>query len=165
MSLKIWLPAKEDFKNYGIGPDPTVVGTPTTDANGKIGTCMHFNNSSYVELPYNGRLINTSSVSFGGWFKINQSEINTVISGYTYDSTHPYASCQLIGNSSYGGVAIVITTNNIYNDGSFSSVNAACQMRTANGGAYQTNGATFPFDQWVHFFYVWDKSAKTLNFY
>lgn len=163
MSLKVWLPSQTDFKNY-IGPNPNIIGSPTTDAAGKIGTAMKTSNSCYVELPYSTKLANTSSISFGGWFKLTIDEIATIVNGLAYDSNKTYASNQLIGNSSYGGMGIVWTSNRMLENPVLTTMNVACQLRTASG-SFQTNATTLNSNEWTHLFYVWDKNTKILSFY
>ena len=65
---------------------------------------------------------NTTGVSFGGWFKFNKSEISSVVSNLTYNSTANSPTGNLIGNNYYGGIGLIWTGNNYYSSNNFSSM-------------------------------------------
>ena len=109
--------------------------------------------------------VNNSSISFGGWFKFNQAEIATKMSTYTFDANHTYATGNLIGNDSYGGIGLVWTTNNIYSSGVFSLLSVFGNLRTSSINSNNTNAFTVSFDTWTHIFLTYNRDTNILSLY
>lgn len=165
MSLQVWLPLNGDLKNQGLN-EATPTGTAfSSNDNGKIGKCIKTTSSGVIDLKYSGSQINNGSISFGGWFKFNKDEINTIVSPdvYTYTSTYATSSGNLIGNHSYGGIGLIWQTNNIYTDKSFNTIRVFGALRSTKNSARSTNGFNIPFDTWVHLFVVFNKNTKILQ--
>ena len=165
MGLRVWLPLNGDLRNQGLN-EVTPTGTAfSSNDNGKIGKCIKTTNTGAIDLGYSGGQINNGSISFGGWFKFNKDEINTIVSPdvYTYTSTYTTASGNLIGNHSYGGIGLIWQTNNIYADKSFNTMKVFGALRSTKNGSRSTNGFNIPFDTWIHLFVVFNKNTKILQ--
>ena len=157
MSLQVWLPLNGDLHNQGLKSNNLTSANYEINNNGKIGQCIKTKTTGSIDLQYNGNIINTSSLSFGGWFKFNQSDINTKLSTYTYDSTRSTPTGNLIGNNSYGGISLQWYTNNIYTSGSFSHLYVQSCLRTSSNGSQSTSAFNIPFDTWIHIMLVFNK--------
>ena len=160
MSLKVWLPCnKGNLNNYGLDETISISSSSaSSDNNGIIGKCMKV--TTAVDLKVNGNIINTSDLSFGGWFKFNQSEIASVLSSKTYTSTAKYATGNLIGNNSYGGIGLTWISNEIYTDGSFSKIYVLPSVRTSTLGLKTGTSYQIPFDTWVHIYLTFSQGEK-----
>ena len=162
MALQVWLPLRGDLKNQGLSNQiPTSTAYSSND-NGKIGKCIKTATNSSIDLGYNGNRVNSGSISFGGWFKFNKTEIEAITSEQTYDSTYKTCTGNLIGNDSYGGVGLIWQTNDLYS-GSFDSIKVFSCLRTANLGAKSTSAFTISFDTWTHLFLTFDFSTRILS--
>ena len=161
MSLKVWLPLRDNLENKGISGYNINSTNATVNENGKIGKCIKIISKTSLEYIPN---FNTSSLSFGGWFKFNKSEINTIVSTNNYTSTYKTSVGQLIGNSSYGGIGLVWVTNNCYTDGSFDSISVFSTLRTSTVNN-STSSILINFDEWTHIFLVWDIETHKLSLY
>lgn len=165
MSLVVWLPLNRDLRNQGVR---NIAPSFTNDnssivTNGKLGSCLK-TMSSRIDTTFNID-VNTSSLSFGGWFNFNKEEIQTIIDTKTYTETSKASSGNIIGNSSYGGVGLVFTTNNLYdNEKVLSNIKMFATLRTQTVNQ-STKTYNIVFDDWVHLFVVWDKDTLTLSFY
>ena len=154
----------ETLNNQGLkGGTVVTTGIIDVDSNGKFGKSYKTTNSGFIDLNYNGSQINTGSISFGGWFKFNKSELESTWSSYTFDSTHPYPTGNLIGNNTYGGVGLIWYTNSLVSGNSFTSLYTACSIRSTANGARITNAVTVPFDTWIHLMLVFNKETKKLQ--
>ena len=71
MALQIWLPLNGNLNNNGIA-NTTITSTNTTmSTNGKLGSCLSFNNTGYL-LGSPGVLSNsTNDWTFACWMKVN----------------------------------------------------------------------------------------------
>ena len=145
MALQVWLPLRGDLKNQGLSDQIPASTAYSSNDNGKIGKCIKTATNSSIDLGYNGNRVNSGSISFGGWFKFNKTEIEAITSGQTYDSTYKTCTGNLIGNDSYGGVGLIWQTNDLYS-GSFDSIKVFSCLRTANLGAKSTSAFTISFD-------------------
>ncbi len=164
MSLQVWLPLTKDFRNYGL--DNVIVtnnGATYESTGGKLGGCYK-TSAATIDLQYNGNQVNTGSISFGGWFKFNKSEMQTRLDTYTYTDVRYTVTGNLIGNNSYGGVGLIWYSNNMYNSsGTLNNLYICCALRSTTNGAKSTNGMEIPFDTWVHLLLVFDKTTKALQ--
>ena len=163
MSLQVWLPLNGDLHNQGLNKFNVNSTAFSVNNFGKIGQCIKTTTDGAIDLGFNGNWINTGSISFGGWFKFIQSEIASAISGKTYTSSATAATGNLIGNNSYGGISLQWNSNNIYSDGSFSSISVQSYLRTNTNGARATTAFTIPFDTWTHIFLTYDKDNNLLG--
>ena len=163
MALQVWLPLTNGtLKQQGL-KNIIPAGSFTSENTGKLGKCIKTNEA--INLMYDGVRINTGDISFGGWFKINKTEIQSVLGNYSFNSTYPYATGQLIGNSSYRGIGLVWMTNNIATAGSFNTIYVFSHIRTAAGTYASTNNYTFTFDTWTHIFLTFNRSSLKLKLY
>ena len=164
MSLQVWLPLTDGtLKQQGLS-DVSINSTAfTAITSGKLGKCIKTTTSGDINLMYDGSQINTGSISFGGWFKFNQSEISSAVIGKTYTSNAKSATGNLIGNNNYGGISLQWNSNDIYTSGSFSSISVQSYLRSSTNGARSTTEFTLPFDTWVHIFLTYDKSTNILG--
>ena len=167
MSLKVWLPLNGDFRNQGLSNYVIANNGASFDNNGKFGRCLKTpatDNTGMIDLGYNGNQVNTGSISFGGWFKFNKAEIQSVVGSYNYDSTRSNPIGNLIGNSSYGGVALVWATNNLYSDnGVVNNIYVYCTLRSTQNGARSTSSISLDFDTWYNIYLVFNKETKMLQ--
>jgi len=103
-----------------------------------------------------------------GWFKFPESEIRSIVNGYTtWDSTHPNMLCLLLGNNSYGGLSLHLVTNNIYSSGTigtFTNLNVMASIRSGSS-LVRTSVSSIPFDKWVHIAGVFDINTKVEKIY
>ena len=164
MALQVWLPLTKDLRNQGLNGIPVAsTGTISLNDNGKLGKCYKTSNTGFIDLKYAGTQINTGSISLCGWFKFNKSELAATWSSYSFDSTHPYPTGNLIGNNSYGGVGLIWYTNSLASGAAFTSLYVACSIRSTTNGARITSVVTIPFDTWVHLALVFNKTTKALE--
>jgi len=163
MALKVWLPLNGSLENKGISDVKLTSTAFTIENSGKIGKCIKTTNSSSIDLGYNGNQINTGDMSFGGWFKINEEDITSIINSGNYTSTNKAATSNLIGNDSYGGIGLIWSTNNIYNS-TFSSISVFATLRTGTVNQ-STSSISVQFNQWMHLFVTFQKSTGILSFY
>ena len=161
MSLQVWLPLTGDLHNQGLKNISVSSNNSSVSTNGKIGSCMKI--TSNTDLGYSHDF-NTTGVSFGGWFKFNKSEISSVVSNLTYNSTANSPTGNLIGNNYYGGIGLIWTGNNYYSSNNFSSMTIQSILRTSST-IQNTSGFYVDFDVWVHIFLTWDPDAHALNLY
>lgn len=159
MALQVWLPLSNGkFHNYGLDNSQPGGASFSVENDGILGKCIKTSNS-YLATNYNGGIINTGSISFGGWFKFNKSEIGTVINALTFDSSKTYATGNLIGNSSYGGIGLIWSSNNMYTGGPFTSMSVMAALRTS-AASKLTTSLQITFDAWTHIFMVYDKGLN-----
>lgn len=164
MSLQVWLPLTKDLRNQGLNGIPvTSTGTISLNDSGKLGKCYKTSNTGVIDLKYAGTQINAGSISLCGWFKFNKSELAATWSGYSFDSSRPYPTGNLIGNNSYGGVGLIWYTNSLVSGATFTSLYVACSIRSTANGARITNPVTIPFDTWVHLALIFNKTTKALE--
>ena len=162
MALQVWLPLDKNLNNQGLS-NISINNTGTTiDNNGKIGKC--FKITSAKSLGYTPNF-NNKGLSLCGWFKFNQSEINSITSTQTYDSTYNSCTGNLIGNNSYGGIGLIWQTNNIYSSGSLTSITIKSILRTSAAGSKSTSGFNIEFDKWIHIVLTWDPNTHVLSLY
>lgn len=70
MALKVWLPLTGTLENKGISViEFNQTGSPTVNAEGKIGSCYYFDGSSYFISKTNTYLTNMTECSFACWIK------------------------------------------------------------------------------------------------
>ena len=161
MSLQVWLPLNGDLHNQGLKNISVSSNNSSVSTNGKIGSCMKI--TSNTDLGYSHDF-NTTGVSFGGWFKFNKSEVSSVVSNLTYNSTANSPTGNLIGNNYYGGIGLIWTGNNYYSSNNFSSMMIQSILRTSST-IQNTSGFYVDFDVWIHIFLTWDPDAHALNLY
>ena len=163
--LRVWLPLTKDLRNQGLDDVTITDNGATFNSAGKLGGCYKTSSTATIDLGYNGNQINTGSISFGGWFKFNQAEVWSAISGKNYTSTASSATGNLIGNNSYGGVSLQWWSNNIYTDGSLSYIAVQSYLRTTTNGARSTGTTAIPFDTWTHIFLTYNKDNNLLQYW
>ena len=164
MSLRVWLPLTKDLRNQGLDGTPiTFTGAINLNDNGKLGKCYKTSNTGVIDLKYSGAQINTGSLSLCGWFKFNKAELAATWESYSFNSSYPYPTGNLIGNNSYGGVGLIWYTNSLASGAAFTSLYAACSIRSTTNGARITNVVTIPFDTWVHLALIFNKATKALE--
>ena len=157
MGLQIWLPLNKDLKNLGAA-HTTISSSGATLS----GNCHKFTAST--SLGYNPN-VNTGSISFGGWFKFNKSEIATVVENYTYTSSRTYPTGNLLGNDSYGGVGLIWNGNNMYSSsGVFNTMTVFSTMRSSTTNK-STGSYSIQFDKWTHIFLVFNNNTRLLQTY
>lgn len=164
MSLQVWLPLTGNLHNQGLSDATIINGDITANDNGKIGKCVKTGNSA-IDLRYDGATTNTESLSIGGWFKFNQSEIATRLQSATINEIGHSPVGNLIGNNSYGGIGLIWETNNMYQDGTLNELHVFGNMRSSTLGYRSTGTYTISFDQWTHIFLIFDKSSNTESLY
>ena len=130
MSLRVWLPLNGNLENKGLNGNIISSNNYSSNNNGKIGKCIQTNSTSSIPLGVNGNIINSGSISFGGWFKFNKTEISNIISTGEYTSTYKTATGNVLGNDTYGGIALIWQTNDIYTSGTFSAMSIFSTLRT-----------------------------------
>lgn len=164
MALQVWLPLRGNLENIGLGSNNITGNGFTAVQNGKIGQCTKI--TSTIDTEFNGNIINSGSVSFGGWFKFNKSEIGAVLnslSSISSSATTPTGN--LIGNNYYGGIGIIWNANNIYSSGEFTSISIYSALRIADTYAIGTSAKAIEFDKWIHIFVTYSKTANKLSLY
>lgn len=164
MSLQVWLPLTGNLHNQGLSDATIINGDITANDNGKIGKCVKTGNSA-IDLRYDGATTNTESLSIGGWFKFNQSEIATRLQSATINEIGHSPVGNLIGNNSYGGIGLIWETNNMYQDGTLNELHVFGNMRSSTLGYRSTGTYSINFDQWTHIFLIFDKSLNTETLY
>lgn len=162
MSLQVWLPMNGDLKNYGFLDYNITSINSSVDIDGKIGSCMKINR--YANMGYTPNF-NTTSLTMGGWFKFNQAEIASVVSGLTYTNVAVSPTGNLLGNDSYGGIGLIWAGNNYYSSNSFNNIYVHGAIRTGTAGGINIPSFTVEFDKWVHIMLVWDISTRKLSLY
>mgnify|MGYP003307041511 CR=1 FL=1 len=165
MSLQVWAPFTDGtLKQQGVS-SATITNSGSTylSTGGKLGGYYKTSASGTINLGYNGNQINTTSISFGGWFIFNKSEISSAVSGKTYTSSAKYATGNLIGNNSYGGISLQWNSNDIYTSGSFSTISVQSCLRTSTNGSRATSSFTLPFDTWIHIFLTYNKNTNGIK--
>ena len=162
MALQVWLPFNGDLHNQGLSNFIITSNGAVENNSGKLGKCMKINNATNLFYTPN---FNTTGLSFGGWFKFNKNEIATILQAKTYSSTATTATGNLLGNTSYGGIGLIWTSNNMYSSSNvFSSLQVFSTLRTATVNDV-TSSYLITFDTWVHLFLTWNPSTHILNFY
>lgn len=165
MSLVVWLP----FTNGTLKQQGSSTSIPsgtafTSNTEGKLGKCIKTTTSGYIDLGYNGNQINVGSITFGGWFKFNKAEIQSAVGSYSYNETRTTATGNLVGNNSYGGVALVWATNNLYtSNGVVNSIYVYSTLRSTQNGARSTSSKELAFDTWYNIYLIFNKATKMLQ--
>lgn len=166
MGLQIWLPFTKDNLNQGLSNVTPSFSSSNHSiiANGKLGSCMKTTTVGNIDTYYS-QDINTTDISFGGWFKFNKAEIQTAIENLTYTSSATYATGNIIGNDSYGGIGLIWNSNNMYSSNKvLSDIYLFGTLRTATVNK-STNTITISWDTWTHVFVTWNHNTKTLTLY
>ena len=162
MSLRVWLPLDGDLRNQGISNSNNIISNDSSVVTtGKIGKCMKI--TSNTDLQYTPNF-NQYGLSLSGWFKINQTEVATVVDALNYTSTAYAPTGNLFGNTNYGGIGLIWIGNNHYSSGTFSSITAYATLRTPSVNQ-TTAGASIEFDTWIHLTLTWDPITHILSLY
>lgn len=161
MALKVWLPLNGTLKNKGISNVQIISTGSSIVTNGKIDSCMKIVSDTTLNYIPN---FNTTPLSFGGWFKFNQTEIAAIVDSLTYSSTANYPTGNLLGNTSYGGIGLIWYGNNHYTSGAFNSMQVFATLRTSTVNR-STPSFTIEFDEWTHIMATWDPVIHTLSLY
>ena len=162
MALQVWLPLNGNLNNQGLSNLSLTNNGATPDTAGKIGNCMKL--SYDINTGYSPN-INSGSLSIGGWFKFNKSEIQTRLSTLTIDSRRTTPTGNLIGNHNYSGIGIIWTANNMNSSGGiFNSMNIFGHIRS-NTLSRSTGNYVVQFDTWTHLFITFDINTRILTFY
>ena len=166
MSLQVWLPLVRDYSNQGLcNAIPALTSSNSSIvASGKLGNCLHLNDVGEINTNCNINA-NTTSLSFGGWYKFNKAEIQAVIDTKTYSSTNKTSVGNLIGNNSYGGVGLIFTTNDLYSNNKILTTFSVFANLRATGVNKSTSSKSLDFDIWYHIFTVIDKDNLVLSLY
>lgn len=161
MSLKVWIPGIDGMKNQGLGGDPNL-GTSTSNTNGKIGTCQK------ITTNYDSNCIinpNTTDITMCGWFKFNQSEIQSTLNNSGYNSNRTTPTGNLLGQNNYGGLALCYSTNNQYSSsGAINYIYVFGAFRDSNSSSYCST-QNIPFDTWTHITLTWNHIDKQIILY
>ena len=166
MALQVWLPLNGDLHNQGLNPIISTSTAYTIENAGKIGKCIKCTNANFnTGITAGNWDFTTTSISFGGWIKINKTELEARTTSTTYDSTNNSAGGTLMGYDSYGGLGLRWKTNNIYSTGSLSTVTLYVHIRNTSSGSVSTSAYTLPFDTWVHVLVVFNREKQTLGLY
>ena len=155
-----------EIKNQGLNNNRITASIGYNDwvTNGKLGTCLKTTTTNHIDLGFNGNQVNTGSISFGGWFKFNKTEMQTLFNTYTFTDVRNQPTGNLIGNNSYGGVSLNWYTNNMYSSsGVLNNLYILGSIRTSNNGARTTSGIEIPFGVWVNLYVVFNKETKILQ--
>lgn len=164
MGLIHWWPLNGNTKDQGVNNLSLSTSGITWISSGKIGQEGKFTTShgaaTAAEINYSQK-----SISFGGWFKFNKAEIQTVLTPSIVTSTATTPTGNLIGNDRYGGIGLIWNSNNIYSSGSFSSMTVFAALRNPDNTNYITTTQSITFDTWYHFMLVWNLANLTLYFY
>lgn len=168
MSLQVWLPCNTTtLQTRGFFDVPTsnwTSGQYTITTGGVIGRCLKTGASANMNTTYTPDL-NTSSFSFGGWFKFVKSEIEPKVIDKAWTSAYNSCTGNLIGNDSYGGLGLIWQTNNMYSSSNvFSYINVRAHLRTPTA-SNTTSAYQLSFDTWTHIFVVWNNSSRVLSLY
>ena len=166
MGLLHWWPLNGNLDDIGLKSAPLSSSGTSSISSGKIGSCYKITSALKINNAINELNYANTSVSFGGWFKFNQSEIASVLTSSIVNSASTTPTGNLIGNNSYGGFGLVWESNNIYSSGSFSSIRFYPYLRKSSQSIYATSSAyTVNFDTWYHFMVVLDIVNKKILFY
>ena len=162
MSLQVWLPFEGDLQNKGCIDTTFTTSGYSESLDSKLMMSTKITGVVNSDLTYDKWNYGSYDLSFGGWVKLNKSEINAITSTKTYSSTNTTAGGNIFGCNGYGGFAIRWKTNNIYTDGSLSSIDTYVILRTTGTGYFNllTSSFTIPFDIWTHLFVTLDRNAK-----
>lgn len=163
MGLVLWMPCIKDLHNQGlVGTNPT--GTCTYEA-GKIGNCAKVTSTIDTGLSSDKWDYSTKSISFGGWFKFNKTEMQEAVLNKNTNTEQSFASFNLLGKDSYNGFALSLYTNNIYNPtADLTSLNIQAHMRSSTA-SWACGFGTIEWDTWIHLFITWDFDSKTFTAY
>lgn len=163
MGLVLWMPCIKDLHNQGlVGTNPT--GTCTYEA-GKIGNCAKVTSTIDTGLSSDKWDYSTKSISFGGWFKFNKTEMQAAVLNKNTNTKQSFASFNLLGKDSYNGFALSLYTNNIYNPtADLTSLNIQAHMRSSTA-SWSCSFGTIEWDIWIHLFITWDFDSKTFTAY
>lgn len=133
---------------------------------GFCGSCVQTGTASNLDLGLTPEEwdYNSKSISFGGWFKFNQTSIASVVNNLTYSSTAYAPTGILAGYSNYGGLALVWSGNNMTSS-SFNAISVAASLRTSTAGARITNWVPIEFDTWTHLFLVYNKTTSQISIF
>lgn len=136
---------------------------------GFCGSCIQTGTASDLNLGLDPDEwnYNSKSISFGGWFKFNQTDINSVVGNLTYSESptvKTYPTGILAGYHHYGGLAIVWKGNNMVSE-NFNTIYAAAALRTPTAGAKVTTWIPIEFDTWTHLFLVYNKTTSEISFF
>lgn len=184
MSLIAWYPFTKDG-TPAIKPidGGNVVNGQFID--GFMGKCLDTGTNTY-DL----NLIDTEhwkyfsdSITISAWFKFNKASIETVLNALTISSkNNSYACGNLLGNHSYGGLAIYYTSNNMFNTTTGERIADFSQLRIYAGLRGYTpdlnvsgkkvnyiltiaSPYTVIFDEWVHVSLVLNKEEGSMIMY
>ena len=163
MGLVLWMPCTKDLHNQGlVGTNPT--GT-CTYKDGKIGNCAKVTSTIDTGLSSDKWDYSTKSISFGGWFKFNKTEMQAAVLNKSTNTNQRYPSFNLLGKNSYNGFALSLSTNNIYNPtADLTSLNIQAHMRSSTA-LWSCGFGTIEWDTWIHLFITWDFDSKTFTTY
>lgn len=165
MSLQVWLPLNGNLDNQGLSDVQPSIGSNTVDSSGKIGKCIKVTSAIDTLLPASNWDFVNKSVSFGCWAKISKSELQSLVSSTTFDSTNQTMGGCLLGKVNYGGLGLMWNTNNIYSSGALSGVGIYPFIRNSNGYVITTKSYTIPFDTWTHIMLTFDRENTKLSLY
>lgn len=163
MSLRVWLPLNGDLHNQGLSDVTVTNNGATVNNNGKIGKCYII--PSVTDLSYSGSNLNTVSISLCCWVRFNTADISNILNSQSYTSTYKASNGNILGNNSYGGFSLQWYTNDIYTDGSFSSIKVQCYLRTSTVGAKATTSINLPLDTWNHLCAICDRTTNKCSLY
>lgn len=154
--------------NSGFNNTGQLLGDLVFDENsGRNTYCAHFNTdpskSNYLYSRYTPDL-NNKSLSFGGWFKFNQSEITNWYNTVWVNEINNRPTGNLIGNHAYAGLGLIWATE-INSAGNFNRLLIFPAIRSETIGSKTGSNWVATYGTWNHLFVVYDVIARTVKMY
>lgn len=164
MSLKVWMPLTEDMHNQGLYWTNPGANGGIFENSGKLGKCLKTSGTIDTGLPYTEWNYSTDSITMCCWVKFNLAELRTALPQSITGSNYTTPTGNLLGFNSYGGLAIIWSTNNVYSDGQVNYVYLSGCYRSGDNSKV-TNSYTIPFDTWIHVALVFNKTSNIMRLY
>ncbi len=164
MSLMVWLPLNGNLENQGLSGVKPTISSPVYSS-GKIGQCLLLDREFDTTLPSTDWDYITNSCSFGCWVKVSLADLQTIADWKTFDSVYKTMGGTLLGQDSYGGVALRWQTNDLSSSKTITKVELYGHIRNTDSTAQYTNTYILPFDTWTHVVLVINRTTQTMGMY
>lgn len=164
MSLIAWYPFNGNINDFS-GNNNNLNITPIFSSDGKIGECIHLSDTIITPITPDLWNFGDGSVSFCGWFRLNEQDILTKLATLSYTDIRYVPTGNLLGFNSYGGFSLSWSCIYTQATNSWSNIAVKGYIRSSIPTNNSTSSKHVPYDEWVHYACIYNKDTNKLGLY